>query len=250
MTFKDHFSGHAGDYAVFRPHYPAELSAWLASLTVGHDLAWDAGCGNGQAAAALADHFLAVFATDPSAEQISHAQRHEHVNYSVEPAEKCSFPDRSADLVVVAQALHWFDIPAFYREVDRVLRPGGVLAVWTYWWQNITPKIDEIVNERYREAVASYWPPERQLVEDQYRTLIFPYPEITIPPFTMQQDWTLSQLVGYLHSWSATKRYEKEQGQDPVELILQDLRKAWGDPRLPRRVVWPLYLRVGRKANV
>ena len=55
--FKDHFSGHAVEYAKFRPHYPDELFEYLALISPRHELAWDCATGNGQAAVGLARHF-------------------------------------------------------------------------------------------------------------------------------------------------------------------------------------------------
>ena len=70
----DHFSAHAQNYARFRPTYPTELFAWLASQSPGHRLAWDCGTGNGQAALGLADHFVHVHATDLSPQQLAQAR--------------------------------------------------------------------------------------------------------------------------------------------------------------------------------
>ncbi len=127
-NFKDHFSGHAADYASARPHYSTELFDWLAQQCDARLLAWDAGCGNGQAACALAMHFEQVYASDPSAAQIAAAAPASNIRYAVEPAEACGLRDASVDLVTVAQAMHWFDVPRFQVEARRVLRSGGVFA--------------------------------------------------------------------------------------------------------------------------
>jgi SAM-dependent methyltransferase len=248
MAFKDHFSGHAGEYAAFRPHYPTAMFVWLAAQAPRRELAWDCGCGNGQATVALAGHFQAVIGTDPSAEQIAHTQPHERITYCVEPAERTSLAGEAVDLITVAQALHWFDFHAFYREVNRVLRPKGVLAVWTYSLQQITPELDRIINHYYRDIVGPYWPPERKYVEEEYRTIPFPFPTMSVPAFDMKHEWTFAQQLGYMHGWSATQRLEKTSGRNPLELILHELQKAWGDPEVRRVVTWPLHLRVGRKA--
>jgi ubiquinone/menaquinone biosynthesis C-methylase UbiE len=138
-NFKDHFSGHAPDYRIFRPAYPPELFAFLASIASPEGLVWDCGTGNGQAAIALAEHFTHVFATDASEEQIRQAEPHPRVEYAVAPAERCPLPDGSANLVTVAQALHWFDLDQFNTEVKRVCHPGGFLAVWTYDLHAVNP---------------------------------------------------------------------------------------------------------------
>lgn len=246
MTFKDHFSGHATIYHEARPTYPAALFDWLATLTPAHDLVWDAGCGNGQASAALAEHFKRVFATDPSTTQIENAEAHANVEYRVEPAEQGSLADASADLVTVAQALHWFDHARFYSQVRRVLKPRGVFAAWSYADCRVDAAIDAIKDHLYVDLTGPYWPPERVYVDSGYRTLPFPFEEIASPAFEMQAGWTLAQFLAYLRSWSATQRYRKAKGVDPVDEVETALARAWGDPYVPRIVRWDFHLRCGR----
>ncbi len=161
-------------------------------------------------------------------------------------ADKAPIDDETVDLVTVAQALHWFDLASFYPEVRRVSRPGGILAVWCYELHRITPEIDAIVHTLYSGIVGAYWPPERRIVEDRYRTLPFPFEELRAPAFEMVHSWNLEHLMGYFGSWSSTQRYRKETGDDPLLLIADDLKAAWGDPEEPRDVIWPVNLRVGR----
>jgi ubiquinone/menaquinone biosynthesis C-methylase UbiE len=245
-TEKDHFSGHAACYQQFRPNYPAALFEYLASLCHAHDLAWDCATGNGQAAVPLAPYFKSVVATDFSAKQIEQAERDAKVRYVVAPADQAPIEDGLADLVTVAQALHWFDLTAFYREVRRVVKPGGILAVWSYEMHHITPEIDAIVRRLYSDIVGPYWPPERKIVEEGYRTLPFPFDELAPPPFEIVHSWNLEHVLGYFGSWSSTQRYRKQVGEDPLALIADDLKAAWGDPERARDIVWPLNLRVGR----
>jgi len=247
MTFKDHFSRQAADYAKFRPRYPEELFDYLASIAPGRQLAWDCGTGNGQASVGLATVFDRVIATDASEKQISNAQPHKRVEYRVAPAENCDIASGKVDLIMVAQALHWFDLDLFYAEARRVLKPNGVLAVSAYNLLHINPAIDQIVNRYYFEVVGPFWPPERKLVE-QFADLPFPFHEIDPPEFEMTAQWNLEHLVGYLRSWSATQRFIAANKRDPLEAIADDLRAAWGDPGQMRKVVWPLILRVGINA--
>jgi hypothetical protein len=245
MAFKDHFSGHADRYAAFRPTYPATLFGYLASLTPGHDLAWDCATGSGQAALALTPFFRSVAASDASENQIAQARPHEKVRYLVAPAERTPLPDGSVELVTVAQALHWLDLPRFYAEVRRVVHPSGMIAAWCYQLHTIGPEIDAVVRRLYADILGEYWPPERGLVEAGYRTLPFPFQEVAPPPFAMAQAWDLPCLLGYLGTWSSAQRYRAEVGSDPIDLIRADLEAAWGDPTQVREVVWPLHLRVG-----
>lgn len=245
-SFKDHFSGRAGEYTRYRPGYPTALFDWLAMQTVRHETAWDCGCGNGQAAIALAAYYRQVLATDPSRQQIEKAMPHERISYSVASAEESGLADASIDLIVVAQALHWFDFDRFYREVRRVAQPDGLLAAISYGEVRVEGPADSVVSHFYHDIIGPYWPPERRYVDEGYRTVPFPFEEIEAPAFAMQIDWNLEQLIGYLGTWSAVKEYEIKNGKNPTELIVEELQAAWSDPELPRRISWPLALRVGR----
>ena len=244
--FPDHFSGHASDYAQFRPDYPPALFDFLASVVPARRRAWDCATGNGQAAVPLAGRFEAVVATDASARQVEEAKRHPRVLYAVAGAEAAPLATGSVDLVTVAQALHWFDRPRFWLEADRVLVAGGVVAVWYYDLFQVSPEVDGVVDRFYREIVGPYWPPERALVEAGYHALEFPFEEIEAPVVPMEKSWTLGDLVGYVRTWSATRRYIAARGDDPLSQIAAGLLGAWGDPGKPRVVRWDLRPRVGR----
>lgn len=246
--FKDHFSGHASDYASHRPTYPPELFEWLASKSFGHELAWDCATGSGQAALALATHFRQVVATDASPQQLEQAPAHERVTYRVETSEASRCQSSSVDLLTVAQAYHWFDREAFHKEAGRVLKAGGLFAVWTYPLAEINPVIDELVYDLWDRQLAGFWPPERDYVDRHYRDFDMPWPELSVPAMEMTASWTLENLLGYLGTWSGLKRFEKERGINPIDPMRGAFEAAWGDPNLARKVRWPLILRACRKS--
>jgi SAM-dependent methyltransferase len=241
------FATVAQEYASFRPGYPDELFTWLARGCASRDAAWDCGCGSGQASVALAGHFAKVHATDASPEQIAAARPHDRVSYSVAPAERSGLDDASVDLVTVAQALHWFDLDAFYAEVRRVSRPRALIAVWTYPRPEfIEPTLDRVFQDFYSEVVGPYWPPERRHVESRYATLPFPFEEIPRPPFALQLCWDIEQVLGYVSSWSATARYRRALGRDPVPLLRESLRAVWPTAGGSVALQMPLALRAAR----
>ena len=244
--FKDHFSSASERYAAYRPDYPAALFAWLAGQCAEQALAWDCATGSGQAALGLAPHFRRVVATDASAEQIRHAAPHPLVDYRVAPAEASGLPDCSADLVTVAQAAHWFDLPRFHAEAARVLTPGGIVALWGYGRMVLPGGMDARLQRFYAETVGPYWPPERTLIDDAYRSLDFPFAEIQPPSFAIEVEWTLPRLMDYLSTWSSVKRYQAARGCDPLPALMAELAPGWGDPETARKLQWPLFLRVGR----
>lgn len=247
MAFHDHFSGVARGYASFRPRYPAALFDYLAALAPARAAVWDCACGNGQASVDLAARFEQVTATDASAEQIAAARAHPRIVYRVATAEQSELADHAVGLVTVAQAVHWFDRERFYAEVKRVLAPEGVLAVWAYGITTVEDaEAGALVQDFYARTLSPYWPPERLLVEAGYRTIDFPFAEIVPPAFHMEARWTLAQLLGYFSTWSATNRCIAATGRNPLEPLAADLRRVWGEPDMPRRIAWPLALRVGR----
>jgi len=246
MSAPDTFGPRASAYASFRPDYPEPLIAFVASLAPARHLAWDCATGSGQAAVALAEHFEEVVATDHSERQLAQARPHPRVQYRRAAAEKSGLPDSCADLVTVAQAMHWFDLPRFYMEVARVLVPGGALAVWTYGEPEFSdPKITELVRRFDLDTLDVWWQPGREHIRDGYRELPFPFPEVDAPPFLLERRWTLDELIGYLHSWSAVGTAVEATGKDPVADLEPELTAVWG-PRETRQLVrWPLTVRAG-----
>jgi SAM-dependent methyltransferase len=248
-AFPDHFSQQAKNYARYRPLYPAKLYEYLASLTPEHDRAWDAGTGNGQAAIGLARHYRSIVATDPSEQQIALTTPHARVTYRVAPAEDSGIEGRSIDLITAAQAVHWFDLDRFYAEVQRVLKAGGMIAVWSYNLTVITPEVDAVMESYYHDVLGEFWPPQIRWVDEHYQTLPFPFAEIAAPEFALEAVWSLNDLFGYLSSWSAAQKYKAAHGADPLDVKRAEFAAAWG-AETDRAVRWPLHLRVGQSATV
>jgi ubiquinone/menaquinone biosynthesis C-methylase UbiE len=246
MHFKDYFSATADEYARRRPHYPASLFAYLASLADAHELAWDCATGNGQAAVGLAPYFTKVIATDASDGQLKNAFQHPKLTYRQARAEASGLEGTSIDLVTVAQAVHWFDVDAFFAETRRVLKPDGVCAVWCYTLTRISPEIDALVDDFYFNVVSPYWPREFAIVNDGYRSLSFPFGEVEPPEFSIEQYWTLDDLFAYIGTWSPVRRFMEANDYDPIEFIREATAQAWGDPSKQRLVYWPIKMRVGR----
>lgn len=241
----DHFSAQSEGYARFRPRYPAALLARLADLAPGRDLAWDCATGSGQAATGLARHFGRVLATDASPAQIGRARPTPGVSYVVATAERCPLAAASADLVLVAQALHWLDPQAFHAEVRRVLRPAGVVAAIGYGLMRVAPAIDRVIARLYGEVLGPYWPAERRHIEAGYHSLSFPYARIDPGEHRMAARWHLDDMLGYLRTWSAVQRFVVDRGEDPVALVQGPLTAAWGAGG-EKEVVWPLMVLCGR----
>ena len=210
------------------------------------DVAWDCATGNGQAAGGLARHFRIVVASDASPEQIRHASGPDNVHFRVATAEQSALPSECVDLTTVAQALHWLDHDSFYREVRRVTKPHGIFAAWSYGSCHAGEDLEAELREFEGGLLGPYWNPQRRWVDEGYRTIPFPFPELEMPSFELRMTWSLSQLGGYLSSWSAVATYRRIRGADPVAPFLERIVKLWGSPSETRAVVWPLALRAGR----
>lgn len=245
MGFADHFSGHAGDYAAARPTYPAALFDELAARAPGRAWAWDVGCGNGQATLPLLERFDRVLASEPSLDQLAHAPSRLRGRLVAAAAESAVLGGNRVDLVVVAQAAHWFDMRRFAAAVTEAARPGALVAVWCYRTLLLDdPVLDEMVERWYTGPLEAWWPAGREHIDAAYTTLEFPFVEEAPLAVEMVRDWTLPELGAYLDTWSAVRRYRKARGEDPLVPFLAQLAPGWGEGR--RRVRWPLAMRLGR----
>jgi len=245
MTDLDDFSGLARQYARYRPTYPDELFRYLASISSAHRLALDCATGNGQAARGLVDYFEAIIAFDLSMDQLKQASTHQKISYLAARAEAIPVERGLFDLVIVTEALHWFDPTAFYSEVKRVLKPGGIFAALAYHLLETDPDIDRIVARYYTQVLGPYWSPGIRLVEEKYQTLPFPFSEKQAPELKMETSWNLHETLGFLASWSATTRFMAINGYHPLQAIESELLAAWGNPENRRILTWPLTLKVG-----
>ncbi|OZI08501.1 SAM-dependent methyltransferase [Siphonobacter sp. BAB-5385] len=244
---KDLFSKQSDAYAKYRPTYPTELYEFILKYVPGREAAWDCATGNGQVAVALAEYFERVEATDISEQQLAQAEPAQRVHYQVSRAEETNFPAQSFDLVTVGQALHWFNFETFHSEVKRVLKPGGVLAVWGYELLEISPEIDPLILDFYTTVVGPYWAPERHHIQEKYTKIPFPYQEVQVPVFSMIKQWSLEELSGYFSSWSSVQAYKEANGEDPVPELIDQISPLW-DVDQVQEIEFPIFMRLGINA--
>jgi SAM-dependent methyltransferase len=224
---KDNFSNQADLYAKYRPSYPQSLIQEIFSHCKERQLAWDCACGNGQISAMLSDTFEKVFASDISQKQIDHAIQKPNISYRIEKAENSSLKDTSIDLIIVAQAIHWFHFDEFYKEVRRVLKPNGLVAVLGYGLFTSIPEVDEIIQRFYVEVVGDYWDPERRYLDEKYESIPFPFNEIKTEKHYTKLKWSVDDILGYINTWSAIQNYINKNGNNPSSMIEADLIKAF-----------------------
>lgn len=243
---KDNFSSQAKDYSKFRPTYPPEMIEYVVSFSKSRGTALDVATGNGQLAKELAKYFNQVYATDMSQKQIDNAAHADNITYKVEPAEKTDFEDNQFDLITVAQAIHWFNFDAFYKEVKRLLKPDGIIAVLGYGLFQTNEHSHKILSHFYHDIIGPYWDPERRYLDENYETIPFPFEELEVKKFQANFNWSFEQLTGYLETWSAVQHYRKKNNdKNPVDLIRIQLKESW--EKNDNKVTFPLLLRIGHK---
>lgn len=244
---QDHFSEIAKAYKDGRVSYPSALYKFLVRNCKGRELAWDCATGTGQAAVDLSQHFDRVIATDISAPLLAQAERTDNIEFRKAPGENSGIQPGSLDLAVVAQGIHWLDLPKFWDEVARVLKPNGILAFWGYLWPSVNGQVDDILEE-FKDVIASFWPDNSKLIHDQFADVEAPFIRVDCPRFCIEEDWIADQYLMHLASWSGTHYCRKATGADPLISVSEDLTRTWGGEL--RRVTWPLLLKVYRNAEL
>ena len=229
MTQHDPFATQAGAYARYRPSYPAEVFEKLALHAPARHAALDCGSGSGQATQHLAKLFEIVASIDMSASQLRQASRRPNVGYLQTRVEALCLASHTFDLIIATQAAHWFDLPRFFEEVRRVARAGATVCFMGYSRVQMAGKLGSHVDEFYDSMFGRYFNAKRQYVEEHYRTLPFPFDEMPGPTFHMDFDWRLSDLEGYVETWSSLQEYRRDAGRDPLPKFIFRARELWDD---------------------
>lgn len=241
------FSKYASEYCRFRPKYPEEMFTFLSEACKERESVLDCGTGNGQAAIELAKYFKHVIASDISTEQIALADIKSNIQYICCPAEKIDLLDNSTDLITSAQAMHWFDLDKFYKEIIRIAKPKAILAAWCYTLPTIADQIDSILLELYAILMqSSSHMIQIKYVHDCYETIPFPFDKINVPKFFMKEKWDYWTLVGHLKTWPSVKKYRAKFGESSLDHFFEELRFQWGRVQRKFSVTWPLHLIVGK----
>jgi len=229
-------------YQQFRPTYPDTLFEWLSAQSPAPHVAVDVGCGSGQASRGLEPHFQHVIGTDISLPQLQAAPASASAFLAAQ-AHQLPLPDTCVDLIIVAQAFHWFDKAAFFTEVERVLKPGGVLALISYGLCDVEG-LEGMVRAFHDGPLGPWWPAERADVVAGYPHAQLHWPSLRFADTTIKREWSVEAFIGYLDTWSALAQAAKA-GKSPLAPFSDALRKQWGPDT--RTVNWPLRVRAWRK---
>lgn len=250
---KDLFSDCSALYQHTRPSYPQSVITEILKYVPSRHFAWDCAAGSGQLTQLLVPYFEQIVATDLSRQQLNQAPYFDNVSYQVQSAEQTSFADQSFDLIVVAQAVHWFDFDAFFQEVTRTLKKDGVIALVGYATLSAQDQgLNDQIQHLYTEILKHDWDAERRYIDAHYQTLPFPFEKLADSDFNMQFSWTKQQLLGYLNTWSAIKRSRERQvqqhsahaSQDPLHDITKYLEQSRFEHSI--HVDFPIFLKIGQ----
>ena len=142
------------------------------------------------------------------------------------PGETLNVEDSSIDLLTVCQAVHWFDLDTFYKEVKRALKPNGVLALYGYFTPIVKnePEINQLIDQLYQGTLRRYFHPKIKALEESYKNLPFPFLNVTRSYenhiFEMESD--LDHLANWFKTWSGWQEYQKKNGEFVAEKLMGD----------------------------
>lgn len=231
------------EYAKFRPIYPQILGEFLGAAVKQNKLAVDIGCGNGQLTSLLTKHFAKVIGIDPSQSQIDNAAKYNNVEYICAPAEQ--LPQLNpVNLITVAQAAHWFDLPSFYTNAKKLAAKDGLLALICYGTVNPGDDLADVFTDFYKNQINTFWTFDRSLIDNGYANLDFPFKEIPTPVFKLEYDWDYQQFLGYISTWSAVKNALNSGHGDMLDNFANEFAKAWGNKSAKRTISWPIHIRM------
>ena len=125
---EEKFTGKADYYDKYRPSYPDSLIDWLYEKSKTDTVA-DIGAGTGKFTACLLRKPWKITAVEPNPDMREKLAKLKGINIVSASAENTGIEQCSIGLITVAQAFHWFDEELFKKECERILEPGGKLAV-------------------------------------------------------------------------------------------------------------------------
>ncbi|XP_053184997.1 putative methyltransferase DDB_G0268948 [Scomber japonicus] len=196
-----------------------------------YELAVDVGCGSGQGTLLLAKHFASVVGTDVSSAQLEMAVQHAkepNITYRQCVAEELPFADSSVDLMTAMSAFHWFDRPRFLKEVHRVLKPHGCLALLNYTidmelsYPDCCPQTLNQVCKEFYAALHPYRSPHLgpssiELYREAYETI--PYPDKEWQEcMWVRKPMPLSSYMGLVESFSSYQALLRDDTEKAIRL--------------------------------
>jgi len=243
--FKD-FSFASKTYNKFRPQYPDSLFEMIVQKMPpsSKELAIDIGAGTGQATYPFSKYFKRVIGFDPSPGQLVQTTTDQNnVEFKQGTAEKIDLPNESVDLIVSAQAVHWFDLNKFFNECNRLLKPNGVLAIWGYAMGHLdNVEADNLLQNHFSVTLGPYWDAKRKIVDNHYREVVPNFGHVQRFNAEMSKKIDLDGFMGYLQTWSSWSDFKKAHPdkEDPLVPLYPKVEKLFGKDSLT--LTFPIFV--------
>ena len=196
----------------------------------------DVACGTGHSTFYLRTHFKQCLGFDISEAKVACAKQKgrelnaRNVEFKAVSANSLPLGDGSVDLVSCAEAWHWLEPEVFYREVGRVLRPGGCRAVYGYRDPTIlNQECDDLLSVFRFKTLKGYDHERNEHLENLYSEVRLAYPNLVRFDLPTEMSYTmeLSDIIGYISSWSGYQTYcEKTPGNSVLEELQQNMESA------------------------
>lgn len=253
----------AAKYQKFRPTYPESLYEHLVSY-IGNSkpaVAIDLGCGTGQATKRLARVADKVYGVDISEAMIKQARAQQDLASNIEyivgndTTLVDMFPPHSIDVLTVAEAFHYMEFPGFLDTVYRLLKPNGVLAVWSYYMPAIFlkdsgtkpgyDKVGDMISHLNFHILSPYWEKRQRNLDDMYASIRLPSDKFTQEerqvndndklrpeqPFELvREDMTYGDVINLVRTWSSYHNWKRANpdSKDIVEIVDEQIKQASG----------------------
>ncbi|XP_071978853.1 putative methyltransferase DDB_G0268948 isoform X1 [Engystomops pustulosus] len=229
---------HASSYQKYRFSPAQEIQDMIFSylhekLNKPYELAVDVGCGTGLSTKILSPHFKKVLGIDISKAQIEEAKnavKLPNTIFRVSPAEEVPVDDASVDLLTACAAVHWFDIEKLLTEVDRILKPGGCLAFYTYTlnmelhYKYRSEQLTKLFLE-VKDFLTNYQNEKMHHVQTEYKEIFdcIPYTDkLRIVDIVTKTRISVGDIIGFCQTLSAFRIYhrlEPENAKDYIKAI-------------------------------
>ncbi len=234
----------AEDYAAHRSGYSNELYDTIANFGLRRGASiLDIGCGTGIASEPFAANGFPVTGLDASASMLAKAkERLPSAGFAEGAAEALPFPDERFDVAISAGVFHWVDRPRALAEIERVVRPGGLVAIW---WKNFMAEdpVQRLRDQTFRAMGKA--PPVTGLAggfKEFYASQRLTDQTLRVIPWrtTMQLD----HFMGYERSRLSTRQVLGDRAPQYFEALEQRLREriGGGNPQIPLAYIQYLYL--------
>ncbi|CAL8341506.1 unnamed protein product [Boreogadus saida] len=234
---------HASIYQKYRFVPPEEVKVlilqYLEEKRGGQPLglAVDLGCGTGQLSRLLAPHFQELVGLDISEGQLEEARAglgYPNVTYRLGTAEELPFTDGSVDLLAAASAAHWFQQQRFLTETQRVLKPGGCIALLGFGDDNVHlqsrdcgDRLTQIYRE-VREVLLPYTSSQVAVASNKLQELFdaIPFPDKQrVESVQVRHCVSVRALLGFIESWSMFQSYRGSQPTAAQHLLNDTLNR-------------------------